>query len=233
MEPFWYDDFSVLYDIQYITKFYPSQSMNYTEKLNASMRFVIYFTFLLMFFKQNAQFIYLIPLALLISYYLYQKKDLFEKKELFNGAYLDNKMNPTYDNPFANPNLIVHQKEQYLPKQNPNKKVRFDVNHHMDTNDDIQRNADMNEKFNARLYMNVSDVFEKEASQRTFYSVPVRTYPNDQTAFAQWCYGLSGTCKGGEYKKCLNYNDELRGHADPLAIKETGPGYPATRKDWF
>jgi hypothetical protein len=230
MEVFWFDDFTVLYNFKYLTRFYPSKYMNYEEKLNSIVRFSFYFSFLLVLYKNNSNYLYIPILTLLITYYLRENKDKFI--ELFNGSYSNNKLTPTYDNPFMNPNLIVHDPKTFLPKQT-NKKVRFDVNHHIDTNDDIKTKEEIQDKFNARLYQSVGDVFEKENSQRQFYSVPSRTYPNDQTAFAKWCYGLESTCKAGNDSKCLNYNNELRGSSDVDAIRIPGPSSVTLRKDWF
>ncbi len=229
MEPFWYDDFTVLYKFENLTKFFPSKFMTFAEKLNAAVRFSFYFSLLLVLYKANTNFLYIPILSLLVTYYLWNNKDKVE--ELFNGAYIDNDLKPTYDNPFMNPNLIVHDPKTFLRKQNKN--VRFDVNHHIDTIGDIERNQDSQNKFNARLYQSVGDVFEKENSQRQFYSVPARTYPNDQTAFAKWRFGLEKTCKAGNDEKCLNYDNELRGNADMKAVKLPGPSSVALRKDWY
>ena len=229
MEQFWYDDFTILYKFENLTKFFPSKSMTMAEKLNSAVRFCFYFSILLVLYKGNTNFLYIPILSLLVTYYLWQNRS--KVSEFFNGAYMDNNLKPTYDNPFTNPNLIVHDPRTYLQKQN--KIVRFDVNHHIDTNADIERNQDAQNKFNARLYQSVGDVFEKENSQRQFYSVPVRTYPNDQTAFAKWRFGLEGTCKAGNDEKCLNYDNELRGNADMPSIKQPGPSSVTLRKDWF
>ncbi len=230
MEPFWYEDFSVLYNFEYLTKFFPSKFMNFNEKLNAGVRFSFYFAILLLLYKGNTNFLYIPILTLLVTYYLWKTKG--NPMELFNGAYMDNNLTPTYDNPYMNPNLVVQDPKTFLPKQTK-KQVRFDVNHHIDTLGDIERNTDTQNKFNARLYQSVGDIFEKENSQRQFYSVPVRTYPNDQTAFAKWCYGLEGTCKAGNDNKCLNYDNELRGNADMASIKMPGPSSVTLRKDWY
>jgi hypothetical protein len=230
MEPFWYEDFSVLYKFENLTKFFPSRHFNYAEKLNALVRFSFYIAFLLVLYKNNSNYLYIPIITLLITYYLFNNRD--KVNEFFNGSYIDNNLKPTYDNPFMNPNLIVHDPKTFLPKQT-NKKVRFDVNHHIDTNDDVKTKEEIADKFNARLYQSVGDIFEKENSQRQFYSVPSRTYPNDQTAFAKWCYGLEDTCKAGNDSKCLNYDNELRGSADVESIRTPGPSSVTLRKDWY
>ena len=233
MEPFWYDDFSILYNIEYLTKFYPSKTMPLVEQLNAAVRFSIYFSILLYLYKGISSVFYIPIFTLLVTYYIWKKQPPAELRfdEAFNGSPEVNGLKPTYDNPFMNPNLIVPDPKTFLQKSK--KKVKFDVNHHLDTVEDIQIKQAVEDKFDARLYQSVSDVFNTENSQRQFYHVPSRTFPNDQNAFAKWCYGVDKTCKAGDSPECLLYDDELRGHASIEDIRETGPSSVTLRKDWF
>ena len=73
MEPFWYNDFTVLYDPGLITKFYPGKEMNIVEKFNASVRFAFYFSILLFLYKGTTSVFYIPIIALGITYYLWQK----------------------------------------------------------------------------------------------------------------------------------------------------------------
>ena len=233
MESFWYDDFTVLYKTENLTKFFPSKTLSFAEQLNASVRFSVYFSLLLFLYKGNSAVFYLPIIALLITYYLWKKQPVPELRfdEAFNGSAAVNHLKPTYDNPFMNPNLVVPDPKTFLQKAK--KQVKFDVNHHIDTKEDIQIKEQVEDKFDARLYQSVSDVFNKENSQRQFYHVPSRTFPNDQTAFAKWCWGVDKTCKAGDSPECLMYDDELRGHASVEDIRTTGPSSVTLRKDWF
>jgi hypothetical protein len=233
MEPFWYDDFTVLYKTEYLPRFFPSNEMSMSEKLNACVRFTFYFAVLMFLYKGSSSTLYLPILALGITYYIWQQQpqDKIRFNEAFNGSAVINKLSPTYNNPFMNPNLVVLDPKTFLPKSE--KMVKFDVNHHIDTNQDIAIKEAVEDKFTARLYQGVSDVFNNENSQRQFYHVPSRTYPNDQTSFAKWCWGVDKTCKAGDWPACLDYDDELRGHADVESIKQTGPSSVTLRKDWF
>lgn len=88
---------------------------------------------------------------------------------------------PTAENPFAN---IVFA--DYLDAGNIPEPCNVD-------DKDIQK--DMNFLYNSSIYRNIEDVFERENSQRTFYTVPVTTVPNKQTEFANWLYNAGPTCK--------------------------------------
>jgi hypothetical protein len=63
------------------------------------------------------------------------------------------------------------------------------------------------ECFNEDLYRDVGDLWERQNSQRQFYTVP-QMYPNDQKSFAEWCYKTDNICKVDQ-SKCLK-NEDLR-----------------------
>lgn len=237
MEPFWYNDFSVLYNPAYLTRFFPSEALSYASKLNAVVRCAFYFTVLMYFYKGNnvSQSVVVgVPLlALGVTFYLWQTPGAAKEKENFNGSAANNNLVPTFNNPFMNPNLIVQDPKTFLTPQSQSKTVRFDINHHIDTKEDVQTKQEVDDKFNARLYTSIGDIFTNENSQRQFYHVPSRTYPNDQASFAQWCYGVDKSCKSGDNTACQQYNDELRGHADARDIRDPGPTQIPTQTNWF
>jgi hypothetical protein len=88
---------------------------------------------------------------------------------------------PTVDNPFAN---IVFS--DYLDAGNLAEPCNID-------DKDIQKS--MNQLYNSNIYRNIEDVFERENSQRLFYTMPITTIPNKQTEFANWLFKTGPTCK--------------------------------------
>jgi hypothetical protein len=108
-----------------------------------------------------------------------------------NQLYINNTCRkPTVDNPFTN---IVFS--DYLDSSNIAEPCNID-------NKNIQ--TDMQNLYNSSIYRNIEDVFERENSQRMFYTVPIRTVPNDQTEFANWLYKSSPTCKENS-QNCTYY----------------------------
>ena len=55
--------------------------------------------------------------------------------------------------------------------------------------DDVEKN------FERGLFLNSTDIFKKENSQRQYYTMPVSTTVPDTYAFAQFLYGNSKNCK--------------------------------------
>ena len=75
--------------------------------------------------------------------------------------------------------------------------------------------------FYDRIFRDVSDVYSTVAAERNFYTMPSTTIPNDQKAFAEFCYGTPPTCKEGNGYQCwenTNREDYLRGGSRPVQL---------------
>lgn len=87
----------------------------------------------------------------------------------------------TKDNPFGNPNITdfgVEQKYSGICQDENSKTVQ-------------------NEVLNDGIFMNSNDYVWRRNQQSMWNSVPGGTVPNDQTAFANWCYNDQNNCKAG------------------------------------
>jgi hypothetical protein len=65
---------------------------------------------------------------------------------------------------------------------------------------------EIEENFSFNLYRDIDDLFDKNNSQRQFYTTPITTIPNDQGSFARWLYEVPSTCKEDQ-ENCLRYED--------------------------
>lgn len=129
-----------------------------------------------------------------INYNQYKKKNKKKEKKVSwdDNQKKKNSRKPTVENPFTN---IVFS--DYLDAQNIAEPCNIDDN-------DIPN--EMQNLYNSSIYRNLSDVWERENSQRTFYTVPIQTVPNSQTDFANWLYKTGPTChENTEY--CTYYQD--------------------------
>lgn len=52
----------------------------------------------------------------------------------------------------------------------------------------------------------IGDNFGFEQSMRNFYATPNTRIPNDQEAFANFCYGDMISCKDGDSLACTKFN---------------------------
>jgi hypothetical protein len=192
-DKFWKDDLTVIFKTNRLIEFVPTNSMNMSEKLNAIARFFIYAGALLYLLYRDVNFLYMPLIVMALSYFVYMfNPDAASQSAGKTDPFLDELDKPTKENPFMNVRLtdIV---------DNPNKKPADDVDR-----PDIKK--EIEKHFSAGLYKDVDDVWDKENSQRQFYTMPSTTIPNDQDSFAKWCYGTPYTCKDGNNEACGRYN---------------------------
>lgn len=116
------------------------------------------------------------------------------KKKLnyeFNEKYKKNKCRkPTADNPFMN---IVFS--DYLDASNVPEPCNSD-----------QTKDDAAYLYNSTIYRNIEDVYERQNSQRLFYTLPITTIPNKQGDFADWLYKTGPQCKENT-SKCTYFEE--------------------------
>ena len=53
-----------------------------------------------------------------------------------------------------------------------------------------------------KLFKDLGDNFNFDQSMRSWYATPNTQIPNDQHAFAEWCYGDMVSCKQGSELAC-------------------------------
>ena len=118
-----------------------------------------------------------------------KKKVTWEKNQLYTK---DTCRKPDVQNPFAN---VVFS--DYLDAEKLAEPCNVD---------DQEISNQMQNLYNSSIYRNLSDVWERENSQRMFYTTPIQTIPNNQTDFANWLYKTGPSCKENtEY--CTYYED--------------------------
>ena len=215
-DQFWLNNPQILIDPKRFVEFYPSPLMTRVEQLNAIVRFCFYLSIVLILVKQNINYIYLFLISLVVTFLIYQydpslKGD--EKIELYDiyknkskSARDLNYIKPTYNNPFMNvllPEILDDPDRQAYSKKS------FINN--------LELKQDVEDKFGYNLYQDVNDVFGKANSQRQFYTMPITTIPNEQSNFAQWCFGRPDTCKDENGYQCmLNNSRFLDGESRPV-----------------
>ena len=196
-EVIWYKNITQFINSNNYYQIIPASSMSLESKMNALVRLFVYIGIILAIIKMDYTFLFIGIIAALVSIVLYNyEMNNVSKVEKFlnekNVTVLDNKVCQisTVDNPFINPSLI-----DYGRNSDKSEIGACDI-----TNPSVYQSIDNN--FNAKLFRNVSDIYNNQSSQRQFYTVPVTTMPNDQKAFAEWLYKTPPTCKEGNGLEC-------------------------------
>ena len=212
-DPFWVDDYSILYKKERLIEFFISNDQTVNEKLNSIVRFGIYTGIVLTLYKNEPKYLFIGGLAFFITFLLNKgmkgnigdsKIDNFSDEEILDegGEYTE----PTINNPFGN-NSVVDIIDN--PKRPPMKD-------YVSYNDEAIRTKEEVEKaFNYNLYKDLGDIYNKKHSQREFYTVPSKgSIPPDPNGdFKKWLYGDMKSFKD-------NYYDGARRIHEPLQFKK-------------
>jgi len=223
--PFWTQNPNVLVDPVYIMEFFPVETMTYEQKLNAITRTVILLTIVGFVFTKSIRLL-LISLitfvAIYLMYYYYDleknkvasKKKVADIKEGFSGPGRDFYQNsglaippnvfqsPDSHNPFSNVLMTDYEdnpdKRPAPPafNQNINDQILLQAKKTvMESNPGQPDIAD-------KLFKDLGEQLAFEQSMRPFHSTAGTTIPNDQAAFAEFCYGSMVSCKEGNAFAC-------------------------------
>lgn len=221
--PFWYDDPNVLF--QHI-EFFPTDQMTYNQSLNAITRSVILLSILSLIVSQNIRTFFILAITLFAIYILHyyhmkeesikeSKRATLENFQQLNNADPGNDLiasanintlnifdKPSPANPFSN---VLNSDIDYNPDKKP-APPSFNANVNTSILDSakqlvVDANPDHPDIAN-KLFRDLGDQLVFEQSLRQFHSNPNTTIPNDQGAFADFCYGNMISCKEGNNFAC-------------------------------
>ena len=203
---FWFQHPSVLVkDFE----LWPRETMSFDRKLNAITRLIILLSLLGYLYTQNVQILIVGLVTLGVIVFLHQQKMALKEKEGFTVRDLvpNNENNsfykPTSKNPLSNVLLTeIHD--------DPNREAAppaFDPSTHREINRDVQQMVqDQHPDFpemKEKLFKDLGDSVGFHNSMIPFNSNPATQIPNDQNAFAKFCYGDMPSCKAGDDVACL------------------------------
>jgi hypothetical protein len=160
--------------------------MTLAEKLNAILRFAIYYSILMLAFKGSVKMVFVVLFVMAITFFVYhvdsnQRRDMTSAMNK-EGLETDPQTRkvcraPTQENPFMN---VMHTTTDDKTKNVP----ACDI-----TRPTIEKRVE-------RLFDDPAiygehggkDIFGRNIAERAFYTAPASTSPNDQQGFANWLY---------------------------------------------
>ena len=224
--PFWATNPNILFESQYLLEFFPVKEMTYNQKLNAVTRTVVMLAFFTFLTSGNMRVIIVSVITLLAIFVLHhyhikengtKNKSALLKESLKEGFsnpamdYLDEENirvtedvfdSPTAENPFSN---VLATDYDYNPNKKPappafNKNVNEQI---LEDAKQLVVNSNPGQPDIAdKLFKDLGEQYVFEQSLRPFHSNPSTTIPNDQQAFADFCYGDMVSCKEGNPFAC-------------------------------
>ena len=196
---FWFNNPKIL--IKQLDMLYPKKGYSTIQNLNAIVRLFILVGIITCLFTGNIlHLLFSVSVGLILTYIIYSSSiehftnsDEDDNEEGFTlpeNTKLDDHGNicqlPTKNNPFGN----------MIPGDDP---TRLPVCRQSDN-----ETKTLTEKyFKLGLYNDVNDVWDKNNSQREYFTKPATTIPNDRDSWAQWCFNAPYSCRDGDMDYCL------------------------------
>ena len=205
--PFWFNDISILFNKNYLLEIIPLKSYDFDRKLNAILRFTIYYAILLYILKNDKNVLCLPFITIVITVFLNKtnksgrentamvnSKNVRGNEKIKKVSEMINEINddifrkPEVDNPMMNINVFdLYDNKQAIPTYD---------------NPGVERVVE--DKWSDGLYRDSDDLFGCNNSQRQWYTMPNTEAMNRQTEFAKWCFMTPPTCKDGNGLQCAN-----------------------------
>lgn len=223
--PFWSTNPNVLFQQEYLMEFFPTDTMTYEQKLNAITRTVILLTIVGFSFTRSLRLLLISIITFTAIYLIYyyhnmekskvdSKKNVVKIKEGFEGPGYDFLQQngipipddifqkPDSHNPFSNVLMTDYEynpnKKPAPPSFNPNINNTILAQAKQAVIESNPGQPDIADK----LFADLGEQLKFEQSLQPFYSNPGSTIPNDQGAFAEFCYGSMISCKEGNAFAC-------------------------------
>lgn len=224
----WFNNPLVLFKRGHINQIWPKGNMNKNEKINAITRLVIILTILGFLVTQNYNFILTGIITLGVITILYYAKEYknendgtntdSEKKNPVEGftnpqvykSLKNNFTNPTNKNPLMNVLLpeIRDEPKRKMAAPAYNKAVEKEINE--DTKNMVVSNFDNDPEIKKKLFSSLGDSFEfEDFGQHNFYATANTRIPNDQSGFANFCYGDMVSGKEGNDFALIKNNPRI------------------------
>ena len=216
--PFWTEDPAILLNQNFIGELWCDDGMSSSQKLNAISRLVILMSVAGWVLLQSTTFLVtgLITLGALVAvrHYLLSTReklslDKVGKEGFANPVPMDELVGgfvpPVPANPLMNvqvPELGTHErKKPAAPAFNPN--VENDINTQV-KKQIVEMNPDL-DNLEDRIFKDLGDNYVFNQSMRNFYTMPNTNVPNNQGAFAEFCYGNMPSCKEQDPIACSKH----------------------------
>ena len=199
-EEVWFNDPKQLFRSDRILQFWPTNNQTSAERVNSATRFILYSMTLLYLLRRDVR-ILILGLMIISVLYVLHKGDMVREgvaRPTRSGIFDAGSCQlPTPENPMSN----------YLLGDKP---TRPPACFYPTVSDQVKEYLDDTIPYDCGRSRCSLPKYQRNVAARQFISSPVTTAINDQTAFAEWCYGKKNSpmCKDGDNSVC---NPDARG----------------------
>tara|TARA_B100001287_G_scaffold235848_1_gene208194 strand:+ start:62827 stop:63654 length:828 start_codon:yes stop_codon:yes gene_type:complete len=211
---FWAEDPNVLLQPEHALEFFPTEGMTFNQKLNAITRIVLILTAIsyLATKKMNIIIVSVVSIVCIYLMFYYHTEGEGFKAKNGNLVKLYDRQGPKVEivpnveqtfqvaepsNPLSNVLISDYDYNPNRKPAEPSYTKQGKENILEETKRSIQMLNPDQPEIDKKLFQDVTDNLELEQSMRQFYSTANTTIPNDQTSFAEFCYGDMISAKEG------------------------------------
>jgi hypothetical protein len=193
-QPFWVNDPTILFDKYHITSVFPRRDDSLAGKLNSMTRFVILLTIIGFIYSHSLKLLLTSIITIMAIVFLYYHKDVPppRREPMTTMNIVQEIQLPEKSNPLMNVMATDYIEQPDRPPAGPA--------YHPVIEKEINETA--KENIDKKIFRDLGDDLSFEQSMRTFYAMPNTQIPNNQEAFANFCFGDKPSCRGGDYWQC-------------------------------
>lgn len=173
----WFKEPMELFDKSKVLQFWPSTTQSSGERINASTRFILYLSTVLYLVNRDPRVFILAAMVIGTMYILYRTGHVKDAHPVNNPS--GGCQTPTKSNPMANVLLSDYT-------DSPN---RQSACYAPTVADEVSLLSDDTFPYDSGRSRSPLPEYQKKFGARQFFSNPATSIPNDQTAFAEFCYG--------------------------------------------
>tara|TARA_R110002072_G_scaffold245573_6_gene404854 strand:- start:418 stop:1053 length:636 start_codon:yes stop_codon:yes gene_type:complete len=172
----WFSDPMELFRNDKLWTFWPTNDQNPNERVNASTRFILYAAVALYLINRDIRIFILSVVILSVMFFLY-KNNVISRPTYASG--FGDCQEPTFENPMGN----------VLPTDFADRPDRPTACYAPSVKNEIKRYLDDTIPYDAGRSRSALPSVQRYVAARQFYTNPNTMIPNDQTSFAEFCYG--------------------------------------------
>jgi hypothetical protein len=195
-ETIWFRDIAGFVSDANLSRFLPWPHTTTAEKLNAVLRFSIYYALFMFVLRRSVLALYVPLVTALVTYLVHRAETARDGSTRERMDALDVTMGvkgrvctrPSKHNPFMN--VLMTDYKRFPERPEACELAANSVSHKAERH------------FSRNLYRDSDDVYERNTNSRQFYTNPSTTIPNDQAGFAAWLYSSGPSCKEGNGDMC-------------------------------
>ena len=206
---FWINEPTILFRADTISQLWPTKEMTMDENLNAITRLTIILSCLGYLISKNYRIVIAGTITIFAIIILKYSKRSDEQNSLEGYSNLRQaqkdlkKYEPTEKNPLMNVLLPEIQDNPERPEAQLAYMPDVVDNINKKTQDMVVNNFDNPDGIRDKLFKDLGDNFQFDRSMIHFTTNANTQIPNDQSSFAEFCYGGMTSCKTGNPEACL------------------------------